>query len=122
MPTSKVRSERNVFEDLGFTPGEAAVLAMRIDLTLIIESYIRRKHLTQVAAARHFGVTQPEISRILRRRFEEISLEKLVRLAAMTGRTPRVTFKSRGRAEGQGLASTTAPAKQTRQTPPAPSA
>lgn len=92
MATRKSISKGNVFEDIGFSPEEAAVLAMRVELAFIVETYIKRKKLTQVEAAKFFGIGQPEISKILRRKFDEISLEKLVRLATRTGKTPRVTI------------------------------
>jgi predicted XRE-type DNA-binding protein len=94
MATKRHISKGNVFEDIGFTSQEAAVLAMRVELALVIEKYIKQRKMTQTAAAKFFGVGQPEVSKILRRNFTEISLEKLVRLAAKTGKTPRVTMVS----------------------------
>ena len=42
----------NVFIDLGFSDEEAAALAMRVDLAVEIEKFVRRKNLTQAKAAK----------------------------------------------------------------------
>ncbi len=53
----------NVFKDLGFSDEEAVALAMRVDLAVEIEKFIRRKKLTQTKAAAYFDVPQPKISK-----------------------------------------------------------
>jgi len=83
----------NVFADIGFSPEDAALLAMRTDLSIEIEKYIKRKKMTQAAAAKYFEVTQPKISKIMRRDFEGLSIDYLVKMAARTGKTPRITFR-----------------------------
>ena len=45
----------NVFKDLGFTNEEAIALAMRVDLAVEIEKFIKRRKLTQAKAAEYFG-------------------------------------------------------------------
>ena len=85
----------NVFEDLGFEAEEAAVYAMLVDLAVHVEKYIKRRGLNQTQAAAFFGMHQPRISNILNHRFDEISLDALVKMAAKTGLRPRITFAKR---------------------------
>lgn len=78
-------SSGNVFRDLGFAPGEAAHLLLRSDLMLEAERVIRRRRLTQTAAAKLFGVSQPRVSDLVRGRVDRFSLDALVQLLARAG-------------------------------------
>ena len=84
----------NVFEALGFSRDEAAVYAMQVDLAVAIERFIRRRGFTQAQAAEFFGVTQPRISKILRGRLDDFTIDFLVKMVSKTGRIPRVTLGS----------------------------
>lgn len=95
----KVITKGNVFEDLGYSPEEAAVRAMRVELAAEIERFVGRKGLTQTQAAKFFGVTQPKISNILRGRLHEFTIDYLVRMASLAGRNPRVAFGAKRRKE-----------------------
>lgn len=83
----------NVFEDLGFDPAESADLALRAFLMAEIRKFIERNDLTQVKAAKFFGVKQPKISNIINGKVEEISSDYLVGLLAKTGGEFRYSFK-----------------------------
>ncbi len=83
----------NVFEDLGFDPAESADLALRAYLMAEIRKFIERNDLTQVKAAKFFGVKQPKISNIINGKVEEISSDYLVGLLARTGGEFRYSFK-----------------------------
>lgn len=85
----------NVFKDLGFTAEEAAALAMRVDLAVEIGKFVRRKDFTQAEASQFFEVPQPKISKILRGKIDEFSIDYLVRMVSKTGKTPRVSFAPR---------------------------
>ncbi len=82
----------NVFKDLGFTDEEAVALAMRVDLAVEIEKFIKRKKLTQTKAAAFFDVPQPKISKIISGKVSGFSIEYLVKMAAKAGKTPRISF------------------------------
>ncbi len=82
----------NVFEDLGFSDEEAIALAMRVDLAVEIEKFIKRKKLTQTKAAEYFSVPQPKISKIIGGKVSGFSIEYLVKMAAKAGKTPRISF------------------------------
>jgi len=83
----------NVFEDLGFDPAESADLALRAYLMAEIRKFIERNGLTQMKAAKFFGVRQPKISNIINGRVEEISSDYLVGLLAKTGGELRYSFR-----------------------------
>jgi len=83
----------NVFVDLGFSREEADVLAMRVQIALEIEKYIQRKKLTQQAAAEFFNTTQPKISKIMKGKINEFSIDYLARMVGKTGKRPRISFQ-----------------------------
>ena len=83
----------NVFEDLGFDPAESADLALRAYLMAEIRMFIDRNDLTQVKAAKFFGIGQPKVSNIMNGKIEEISSDYLVGLLAKTGGELRYSFK-----------------------------
>ena len=85
----------NVFKDLGFTDEEAIALAMRVDLAMEIEKFIKRKKLTQAKAAAYFGVPQPKISKIINGKVSSFSIEYLVKMVAKTGKAPHISFARR---------------------------
>ncbi len=85
-------TKHNVFEDIGFSETEAAVLAMRVEIALEIKKFVERKQLTQAAAAKLFGVTQPKISNILKGHIEGFTIDYLVRMVSKAGKRPRVKF------------------------------
>ena len=79
-------SSGNVFEDLGFEAGEAAILQMRARLMAVLREHIRSNGMTQTEAAQQLGVTQSRISDLMRGKWEKFSLEMLITLAARAGR------------------------------------
>ena len=80
-------SSGNVFLDLGFAPGAAAHLLLRSQLMIEAEKLIERRGLTQTAAAKVFGVSQPRVSDLHRGRIDRFSLDALVELLARAGMT-----------------------------------
>ena len=85
----------NVFKDLGFSKEEAVALAMRVDLAVEIEKFVKRKKMTQTKAAEFFGVPQPKISKIMGGKLSGFSIDYLVKMAAKAGIVPSLTFKRR---------------------------
>ena len=82
----------NVFKDLGFSDEEAVALAMRVDLALEIEKFIKRTRMTQTKAAEFFNVPQPKISKIMSGKLNGFSIDYLVKMAAKAGSIPRLSF------------------------------
>ena len=68
----------NVFADLDHP--EADTHLLEADLVSRIDTIIRQRGITRTEAARLLGLTQPDVSRLLRGDFREYSLERLFRL------------------------------------------
>ena len=86
LSTVMTESTGNVFVDLGFAPGEAAVLALRADLMARLRLIVESEGWTQAEAAGQFGVAQSRVSDLLRGKWEKFSLDMLITLAARAGR------------------------------------
>jgi predicted XRE-type DNA-binding protein len=96
---SRVRhSSGNVFRDLGFSKVEADSLLLRGELMIELDRAIRAKRLTQRAAAKILGVSQPRVNDLLRGRIERFSLGALVDLLSRMGRQVKVTVAPRRKA------------------------
>jgi predicted XRE-type DNA-binding protein len=88
--TRRTKSSGNVFIDLGFEPAEARVLALRAEVMVRLEQHLKAQGWTQAEAAKRLGVTQPRVSRLIRGRWEDFSLDMLLTLAARAGLKPEV--------------------------------
>lgn len=76
----------NVFLDLGFSPEEATILAMRSQLMGELRIKIRDEKWTQAEAAKVLGVSQSRVSDLIRGKFEKFSLDMLITLATRAGK------------------------------------
>src|SRR5437879_12777365 len=74
---------RNVWLQLGFPDAEEHYL--KAELVVRLDQAIKSLDLTQRAAARRIGTTQPELSKILGGKFSEVSLERLMRFLTALG-------------------------------------
>jgi predicted XRE-type DNA-binding protein len=83
--TSITHGSGNVFIDLGFDEAEAHVLFMRANLMIQIEKVIVAKGWTQAEAAKRMGITQPRVSKLLKRKWDDFSLDMLLTLATRLG-------------------------------------
>ena len=81
----------NVFADLG-RPGADAHL-LKAELVGRIDALVRRRGITQAEAGRLLGLTQPDVSRLLRGDFREYSLERLFRLLNALGRDVDIVIR-----------------------------
>ena len=88
----------NVFADLGLPDADAHLL--KAGLVARIDAIIRRRGLTQTAAARLLGLSQPDISRLLRGDFREYSLERVLRLLTTLGRDVDIVIRRPRSADG----------------------
>ena len=89
--TRKIRrSSGNVYRDLGFPPEEADNLWARSDLMIRLTRILEVRGMTQAAAAKLLGVTQPRVSDLMRGKIDRFSLDNLVELLSRIG--IRVTF------------------------------
>ncbi len=83
-----MRRERNVFDDLGFSPEEAAALTMKSKLHSKIIRYA--KNYSQSQLQQMLGEPQPRISDLLRGKIAKFSLETLVNYAEALQMRPEI--------------------------------
>jgi predicted XRE-type DNA-binding protein len=86
----RIKSSGNVFIDLGFEPAEARIMALRAEVMIRLEQHLKAQGWTQAEAAKRLGVTQPRVSRLIRGRWEDFSLDMLLTLAVRAGLKPEV--------------------------------
>lgn len=86
-----IESSGNVFTDLGFSPEEATLLAMRAELMAQICETISERGWTQIEAAEHLGIGQSRVSDLVRGKRDKFSLDMLVTLATRAGRRVELT-------------------------------
>ena len=103
MDTKDTKVERgsdNVFTDLGQPDPDAHLL--KAELVTRIDESIRRRGLKQVEAAKLLGLSQPDVSRLLRGSFREYSIERLLRLLTALGRDVQIVIRqSQSQREGR---------------------
>ena len=85
-------SSGNVFTDLGFAPGEAAVMALRADLIGRLRLLIAERGWTQMQAAEQLGIGQSRVSDLVRGKWDKFSLDMLISLAARAGKRVEVAL------------------------------
>ena len=96
MKTDNMKIERgsgNVFADLGLPDADAHLL--KAELVTRIDEIIRQRGLKQVEAAKLLGLSQPDVSRLLRGNFREYSMERLLRLLTALGRDVDIVIRER---------------------------
>lgn len=95
MKVRMTQSSGNVFRDIGFPREEAEHLLVRADLMIQAQKLIISRRLTQKAAAKLLGVTQPRVSDLLRGRIDLFSTDALIDLLARLGAEVRLKVKVR---------------------------
>ena len=83
--TNITRGSGNVFADIGLPDAEAHLL--KAELVRRIGSLIESEGLTQAEAAERMGLTQPDISKMLKGQFRPISIERLLRCIVALGQS-----------------------------------
>ena len=85
-------SSGNVFADLGFSPEESTLLAMRAELMARVREAITEHGWTQAEAAQHLGIGQSRVSDLVRGKRDKFSLDMLVTLATRAGRRVELAY------------------------------
>ncbi len=85
----------NVFADLGFAAPEEELT--KAQLASCIRQIIKRRRLTQVAAASIMGIDQPKVSALLNGRLGNFSSERLMRLLTALGQDVDITVRAKPR-------------------------
>ena len=88
--TRIIEGSGNVFIDLGFDPAEAEVMRLRAEVMIRTAQQLKAQGWTQAEAARRLGITQPCVSRLIKGKVEDFSLDMLLTLAARAGLHPEL--------------------------------
>lgn len=88
--TRIIEGSGNVFIDLGFDPAEAEVMRLRAEVMIRTAQQLKAQGWTQAEAARQLGITQPRVSRLIKGKVEDFSLDMLLTLAARAGLHPEL--------------------------------
>jgi predicted XRE-type DNA-binding protein len=81
--TTIVRGTENVFADLGYADAETHRL--KAGMVTRIRDLMSEHKLTQIEAAKRMGLSQPDVSRLLRGQFREVSVERLMKMLTRLG-------------------------------------
>ncbi|MGQ0714705.1 MAG: helix-turn-helix domain-containing protein [Gemmatimonadaceae bacterium] len=95
------RGSGNVYADLGFANPEEELA--KAQLAVMIADAIRKRRLTQQAAAKLMGIDQPKVSHILHGRLGGFSTQRLIDFLTALGRDVDivVTMPPRSRKKGR---------------------
>lgn len=95
-----IPSTGNIFADLGFAEPEEELT--KAQLSSHIRQIIKRRRLTQAAAAELMGVDQPKVSALLNGRLENFSSERLMRLLTALGHDVEIVIRAKSHLRGRG--------------------
>ena len=77
-----VKSYADVWDAVSEGPSEAANLKIRSMLMIALAEYVERQKITQVEAAKRFGVPRSRVSELVNGRISKFSIDRLVNMAA----------------------------------------
>ena len=93
--TSIRRGSRNLFADLGYADPETHLL--KAGLVTRIREIISESKLNQTEAAKRMDVSQPDVSRLLRGQFRDVSVERLMRMLTKLGCDVDIVARDHGK-------------------------
>lgn len=93
------RSSGNVFADLGMPDADEHKL--KAGLVAKLSSIMEERKLNQVAASRLTGISQPDLSRVLRGRFRDFSTDRLLKAIRHLDSEVEITVRHQGRRVGE---------------------
>lgn len=87
-------SRGNVFEDLGFSPEEAAILRMKTQLHIEIMRVIEQKRLTPRQLEKVLDVPQPRVSELVNGKISRMTADLLAKYLYRLGREVEMRTKT----------------------------
>jgi predicted XRE-type DNA-binding protein len=78
-----IRGTGNVFADLGVR--DAAEHQLKASVVMLIQQVMKQHGISQVVAAERMGISQPDLSKLLRGSFRGFSLDRLLNCAVAIG-------------------------------------
>ena len=104
-----IESSGNVFADVGLPDAEELLLKSKIVIAL--HRLIKHRRLTQTAAAKLVGISQPDLSNLLHGRLRGYSAERLMRMLTALNQDVEITVRPHRKiGEAGRITFTTAPA------------
>lgn len=97
-------STHSVFEDLGFSSEEAAVLELKTALHIEIMKEIERQKLTSRKLEKVLDVPQPRVSELMTGKISNMTVDKLTKYLHRLGREVKVTTKKSRKSRGMEVA------------------
>ncbi len=91
----KEASSGNVFADLGLSNADEHLI--KAGLVAKLDGIIRKRALTQTAAAELMGIDQPKVSAMLAGQFRGYSVERLMRFLVALGQDVEIVVKAKKR-------------------------
>jgi predicted XRE-type DNA-binding protein len=91
------RGTGNVFADLGYADPDTHLL--KAELVREVMSVMRDRGLTQTEVAKATGLSQPDVSRLLKGQFREVSVERILKMLSRLGCEIDIVVTSSGRKE-----------------------
>jgi predicted XRE-type DNA-binding protein len=91
MSTKVTKSSGNVYADLGLENPDAH--ALKAELVRQIGAVMKDQELTQTVAARRLGIAQPDVSKLLRGHFRQLSVERLMRFLVALGHDVEIVVR-----------------------------
>jgi predicted XRE-type DNA-binding protein len=89
------RGTRNLFADLGYADAEERQTKLR--LAYALDQIIEKRHLTQAAAAKLLGITQPKVSALRHYKLDGFSVERLMGFLTALDRDIEIVIKKKPR-------------------------
>ena len=89
----KKQTFASVWDALEDTKEAAANMRVRAELMIEVRRYVEKGRLTQIAAAKRLGITQPRLNDLLRGRIDKFSVDALVNMLARAGRQVAVRVR-----------------------------
>ncbi|UPJ51025.1 XRE family transcriptional regulator [Bradyrhizobium sp. 200] len=93
-------SSGNVFADLGLPDSEERML--KAGIVVELRRLIKERELTQVKAAKLVGVSQPDLSHLLRGDFDDYSAERLMKMLTAFEQDIEIVMKPHRKAGQRG--------------------
>jgi predicted XRE-type DNA-binding protein len=89
-PISTTQSSDNLFQELGFSPQEAANLQIRAHLMLDLKKLIQSNHWTIAQAAEQWNEPDAVVDNLMNGAIEQFSVDQLLTLLTKAGMEVRI--------------------------------
>ena len=89
MKNETVKVNDNIFEALEVS--NSGYEKIRLDLMLVIRKWFKNSGLNQQDAAKALCCTQPQLSAVLNTKYEEFTIDRLVKMVSCIGKNVEIT-------------------------------